>query len=281
MVSVVVPAGCGAVGEGAGGSARHRGFVRPGEDAAALGRPRWDGRPGRVETWDATFTDPARGDGLWLHAETHAPTSGAAVARGWCAHFPSDGEPGYERFGPVGVAGPPDDSDRAWFDDVGGRRLRWHDAFGHAYGRGPPRQGAWLHADLGHGEVAEVISVAPGGAGLSWLPPSSFVRLRADGRDWPRDPLLAAPRWRSRLGLPAWSVSGRVGDRRLRVWVHQPPDRSVTLGGETLGGEPWTCSGTARADTDLVVERRAGGRWRSEAVWQLRGTAHAGVGLRP
>lgn len=328
--------------------------IRPHDDVAALGRPRWDGRAGRVETWYLTFTDRATGDGFWLHAETHAPTGDASTpraptARGWFAHFPRDGEPVCERFGPVEVDGPPADPEQAWFDaaDVlvardrshghtasirwdlkwhGGaaplltfpryawdrellpgaqvvpqptavvagevelgrgddaRRLRLHDAFGalaHIYGHGHPKQWAWLHADLGRGEVCEIVSAVPAQPGLELLPPATFVQLRADGRDWPADPLLAAPRFRGRLGLPAWSVSGRVGDQRLRVWVHQPSARCVSLGYEDPDGSPSTCTNTERADADLVLERRSGGRWRSERAWQLRGTAHAEVGLRP
>lgn len=332
--------------------------ARPHDDVTALGRPRWDGRPGRVETWYATCTDRASGDGFWLHAETHAPSSDASgpaapIAKGWFAYFPRDGEPVCERFGPVEVAGPPADPEQAWFDagDVvvardrshgrtasirwdlawhggsvplltfpryvwerellpgaqvvpqptavfagevelgtdgsgsgSGRRVRLDDAFGglaHVYGHGHPKQWAWLHADLGRGEVCEIVSAVSTRPGLDRLPPTSFVQLRAGGRDWPADPLRAAPRLRGRLGLPAWSVSGRIGDQRLRVWVHQPSERCVSLGYEDPDGSPSTCTNTERADADLVLERRSGGRWRSERAWQLRGTAHAEVGLRP
>lgn len=321
------------------------GLIRPNDDAAALGRPRWDGRARRVEAWQATLTDRASGEGLWIHAETRAPAHGGAVAHGWFAHFPRRGAPVCERFGPVeaapGPAGPQqpwfaaagvllaqDRScgqagaarwDLAWHDGsvplrpvpdcawerglvpggrvvaqpavhasgevvVGGRRLRLHDAVGavaHIHARGWPRQWGWLHGDLGHGEVAEILSVAPGGAGPASLPPGSLVQLRVGGRDWPRGPLLAGARLRGRLGLPAWSVSGRVGDRRLRAWIHLPASRCVTLSCGASDGSPVTRTHTARADADVVVERRAGGRWRSDHVWQLRGTAHAEVGRRP
>lgn len=327
--------------------------VRPDADADVLGRPRWDGGPARIETWYLTFTDRATGDGYWLHAETHAPAEitaeHPAVAQGWFARFPRDGEPVCERFGPEAVAGPPADPEQAWFHAAGVRLargraqgqagsvrwdLRWHDgspplltfpryawerellpgaqvvpqpaatvageievgaagsarrilvhdAFGglaHIYSRGHAKQWAWLHADLGRGEVCEIVSAVATRPGLELLPPSSLVQLRAGGADWPRDPLLAAPRLRGRLGLPAWTVSGRVGDRRLRVWVHQPSERCVSLGYADPDGAPSTCTNTERADADLVLERRRGGRWHSERAWQLRGTAHAEVGLRP
>ena len=70
--------------------------------AARLGAPLWDGRPGRVEVWYATFTDEATGDGYWLHYETVAPTSGnrPPYHHGWAAVFPRSGSPLVERFGP-------------------------------------------------------------------------------------------------------------------------------------------------------------------------------------
>lgn len=65
--------------------------------------PRWRGQAGRIETWYATFTDSARGDGYWLHGERVSPAKKgqAAFVRGWVARFPSDGsEPRCEHFGP-------------------------------------------------------------------------------------------------------------------------------------------------------------------------------------
>ena len=325
-------------------ASRPVGFVRPNDEAAELGRPRWDGRARRVEAWRVVVTDRTRGDAVWVHAETHAPDRDVPVAQGWCAYFPRDREPVWQRFGPLQIAAAPAEPERAWFDaagvhvaqdrswgetgslrwdltwhdgsvpmstvpgavwraglasgavvvpqpaarvsgqvEVAGQRLLLHDAVGavtHAYGRARPRQWAWLHADLGHGAVAELASVVAG-AGPIRSPPISLAQLRAGGRDWPRDPLLAAAALRGHLGLPAWSVSGRWGRRRLRAWVHLPASRCVTLGCEDPDGSAATRTATGRADADVLVERRCGGRWRSEAVWQLRGTAHAEVGFDP
>lgn len=81
--------------------------------ADRLGAPLWDGRPGRLEVWYATFTDAATRTGYWLHYETVAPTAGATgtsnrdpYAHGWAAVFPVDAAPRCERFGPEPAPGP-------------------------------------------------------------------------------------------------------------------------------------------------------------------------------
>jgi hypothetical protein len=75
--------------------------------AQALLRPRWRGRPGRLEVWYSTITDPATGSGLWLHHEMVAPADGSeAYLHGWLAHFPTDGKPTVSRFGPYPWQGP-------------------------------------------------------------------------------------------------------------------------------------------------------------------------------
>lgn len=78
-----------------------------------LGPPVWRGERGRTEVWYATFTDAATGLGVWIHAETVAPTDDRApYAHGWVALFPVEGPPTVERFGPAPidpVRGP------AWF----------------------------------------------------------------------------------------------------------------------------------------------------------------------
>jgi hypothetical protein len=68
-------------------------------------RARWGGRPGRLEVWYATFTDPADGSGCWIHCETVAPTNdgGPPFGHGWIAWFPPAGPPRCERFGPAPV----------------------------------------------------------------------------------------------------------------------------------------------------------------------------------
>lgn len=72
--------------------------------AGSLGAPVWRGERGRTEVWYATWTDPATGLGVWIHAETVAPTGDRVpYAHGWTALFPIDGPPIVERFGPAPV----------------------------------------------------------------------------------------------------------------------------------------------------------------------------------
>ena len=80
--------------------------------SSPLGTPVWRGEAGRTEVWYATFTDAATGLGGWVHAETVAPSEGAApYGHGWLALFPADAPPVVERFGP----GPVEPAGDAWF----------------------------------------------------------------------------------------------------------------------------------------------------------------------
>jgi len=81
--------------------------------SAAL--PRWRGKPGRLEVWYATLSNPQTRAGLWIHCETVAPTQGPAYAHGWATWFPPDGPPRTERFGPEPAAPAAD----GWFDSAG------------------------------------------------------------------------------------------------------------------------------------------------------------------
>jgi hypothetical protein len=153
-------------------------------------------------------------------------------------------------------------------------------AVAHIYGHGNAERWGWLHADLGGDDVLEIVAAKPRRPGLTWLPPLPLVQLRTGGRDWPRDPLAAAPLFRARLGLPAWRVRGFVGRRRLRVDVVIPAAESVAVDYADPDGAPAVCTNSERADADVVVER-FDGRWRTEHSWSLRSTAHAEIGTRP
>jgi len=153
-------------------------------------------------------------------------------------------------------------------------------AVAHIYGHGNAKQWGWLHADLGGGDVLEVVTATSRRPGLDRLPPLAFVQLRARGRDWPRDPLVAAPLFRTRLGLPAWSVRGTVGRWRLRAEVTIAPEASVALSYTDPDGATATCTNSERADAEIVLEHRRA-RWEVAATWTLRGRAHAEVGTRP
>ena len=321
------------------------------DDALALQEPRWNGRPGRLEVWYETFTDPVTGTGFWLHHELvapsgpsrrcGAPSSGGdgAYVHGWAAAFPPDSPPTWARYGPRPLGPrrtPAEGAPRVepgvrfgkagtlrWdlcFEDhsrplhtfpavtwrhellpaahvvpapcatfhgtvvVGGRTMVLADAPGAAariYGHGNAERWAWLHADLGDGDVLEVVAAVPRRPGLRRLPPVTLVRLRRGRRDWPAHPLPSAPRMRCRIALPGWTVSGRVGDRRLHVRVDQPAERCVTVPYTDPDGDPATCTNTERADAHVLLERRQAGRWLPDGEWRLQGTAHAEVGGRP
>lgn len=296
---------------------------------------RWDGRPGRMEVWYDTFTDPATGTGFWLHHELVAPAPQCRrepYLHGWAAVFPpADGAPQWERFGPL-----PDDKGGDHFvcGDVvcepGVRRgatasLRWDLTYAddtpplytfpalswrrevlpgsqivpsptaaftgtitggdrtwtlerapggaaRIYGHGSAERWAWLHADLGGGDVLEVVAAVSRRPLLDRLRPLPMVQLRVGGRDVPANPLVAGLRLKARLGLPSWSVTGRLGGKPLRVEVVLPPDRCVRIPYTDPDGAGATCTNSERADAVVSWGDRA---------WRLDGTAHAEVGERP
>ncbi|MFJ9346468.1 hypothetical protein [Streptomyces sp. NPDC101237] len=170
----------------------------------------------------------------------------------------------------------------------GGGELRLDHAPGaeaRIYGHGNARRWAWLHADLGGGDVLEVVAAVSMRRGLDRLPPLVFLRLHRDGRCWPRRAERSAVGWagigrfRADLGLPEWRVEGRSGLRRIKVTVTQPPHRTLTLDYTDPDGSAAVCRNTERADAVVSLERWRG-TWRREAVWRLSGTAHSEVGDR-
>lgn len=153
-------------------------------------------------------------------------------------------------------------------------------AIAHIYGHGSAERWGWLHADLGDGDLLEIVSAVSRLPGLDHLPPLGFVQLRVGGRDWPRDPLTVAPLFRTRLGLPEWTVRGTLGRRRLRVEIRIPTDNCVEVGYVDPDGSTATCTNSEVADAEVVLERRRS-RWEVERAWSLIGSAHAEIGSRP
>ncbi|WP_371749509.1 hypothetical protein OG302_39185 [Streptomyces sp. NBC_01283] len=154
------------------------------------------------------------------------------------------------------------------------------------YGHGHARRWAWLHADLGGGDALEIVAAVSMRPGLRRLPPLVFLRLRTAGRTWPRRAERTALGWAgagrftARIGLPVWTVNGRAGLRRIRVQVTQPAERTLSLDYTDPDGAPSVCRNSEAADAVVLVERWWG-QWRTEARWELDGTAHAEVGQRP
>jgi len=149
----------------------------------------------------------------------------------------------------------------------------------HIYAHGNAERWGWVHADLGGGDVLELVSGVSRTPGMNRLPALTFLRFRLDGNDWPAG-LLPSIRAKTRLGLPDWSVEGRVGKRRVRIRISQPADRCVALEYTDPDGAASVCTNTERADISVDLERRAGSGWQIERSWRLHGTGHAEVGLR-
>ncbi|MET8771584.1 tocopherol cyclase family protein [Streptomyces sp. NPDC004658] len=163
----------------------------------------------------------------------------------------------------------------------GTRVLRLTDAPGagaRIFGHGNARRWAWLHADLGGGDVLEIVAAVSMRRGLDRLPPLVFLRLYRNGRTWPRRAERTAVGWAG-IGLPRWRVEGRAGLRRIKVTVTQPPDGTLALDYTDPDGSAAVCRNSERADAEVRVERWWG-RWRPESAWRLSGTAHAEVGGR-
>ncbi len=150
----------------------------------------------------------------------------------------------------------------------------------HIYGHGNARKWAWLHADLGNGEVLEFVSAVAKMPGLSNLPPLTALQLRVGGRDWPKDSLLAAPLFKAEIAFPDFRVKGTVGRWRLRCDVHLNKKASVAVPYTDPDGSTATCTNSEISDAEIILEKR-GRSWEVARRWDLRGTAHAEIGERP
>jgi len=153
-------------------------------------------------------------------------------------------------------------------------------ALARIYGHGNAERWAWLHGDLGDGDVVEVVAAAPRRRGPVALPPLPMVQLRVGGRVSPRRPLMAAGLGRARVALPRWSATLRSRRHRLTVKVLVPPEASVSLGYTDPDGASATCINSERASAQVTLEVYDGG-WRTERNWALESTAHTEVGTRP
>lgn len=154
-------------------------------------------------------------------------------------------------------------------------------ALAHIDGHGNAQRWVWLHADLGAGDVLEIVAATARRRGLRVLPMLPLVQLRHGGRDWPRDPLAAAPLLHAAVRGNRFAVNGIVGGHRLRVAVALPAERCVVLGYTDPDGAAATCTNTERADVSIELDKITARGWRRERSWQLTGTGHAEIGTRP
>jgi hypothetical protein len=154
--------------------------------------------------------------------------------------------------------------------DAAHRLDGWRGGVAHIYGHGNAKRWGWIHADLGDGDVLEVVTAVSRTAGLRRLPPMAFVRFRIDGKDWPASGLPSL-RMKTKLGLRHWQLRGRIGGRQVLIRVDQPAERCVSLGYTDPDGATAVCTNTEQADIHVEVDDRN---------WSVIGTGHAEVGLR-
>ena len=237
-------------------------------------------RAGQAPCWDrfgpVDVAGP-HGSSTWTTAATGARwerprLSGRAGRLGWELHWDEDGvgDPlftfsswAWEReLLPGAQIVPVASAPFAGTVDVDGvkRELSPHARGGvaHIYGHGNAGRWGWLHAELGGGDVLEIVAAVSRQPGLDRLPPLAFVQLRTGGKDWPRRPMVAAPLFRTRLGLPTWGCKGTVGRWRLRVDVEIPETQSVSVPYRDPDGADVTCTNSELADADIVLEHRRG-----------------------
>jgi hypothetical protein len=168
--------------------------------------------------------------------------------------------------------------------DVGGRRFVLEAARGavaRIYKRRNAGRWAWLHADLGDGDVLEVVAAQAHRGAVRTLGVLPFVQLRLGGETWPREPFVAALRGQADVTLPTFTVELSSGARRLAIEVDVPPERAVALEVRDPDGATATVTNSERADARILLEHRTPDGWVEERRWTLEGTAHAEVGLRP
>lgn len=146
------------------------------------------------------------------------------------------------------------------------------------YGHGNAQRWGWLHAPLDDGGVLEVVTATARRAVLRRVPPLALVQLRLPGeRDWPANPVLAAPRFRTRLRADGFSIRGTAGGRRLQIEVDLDPAASVALRYVDPDGATATCTNSERATATVLLRDPDG----QERRWALDRVAHAEVGTRP
>jgi hypothetical protein len=247
-----------------------------------------------AEFWRFGPQPPVRGEAWFESSSTFLDASamrGSAGPMSWDLHYSDDGSPLYtfprwawERETlPAAQVLPAPTARFSGTVRVGERELQISDAPGSVariYGHGNAKRWAWLHADLGDGDVLELVAAVSKRPGMNRLPALPLMRLRAGGVDMPRDPLLGALTGTARVALPRWRVEARWGLTRVRVEVAVPPASSVAVEYTDPDGEKCVCTNSDRASAWITLQRLAGRRWRTDREWVLDGTAHAEVGLR-
>ncbi|HEX4867651.1 MAG TPA: hypothetical protein VFV32_08475 [Acidimicrobiales bacterium] len=104
------------------------------------------------------------------------------------------------------------------------------------------------------------------------------MQLRLAGApDWPANPALAPPRFRTQLRPDGFTVRSTIRGRRLEVTVELLEAASVAMHYVDPDGETATRTTSERATATVTLYDRTGGEQR----WVVDGRAHAEVGTRP
>jgi hypothetical protein len=251
----------------------------------AEGEPRW----ARVAGDDAVVPVPDSAAGFRCDDLTLDPegTSGSAGDLEWDLRWSFDGQEPLWTFPrwawrrpllPAAQVVPaPTMTATGWVRDGAAR----HEVHGHAqaariFGHGNAQRWGWLHADLGDGDVVELVSAVSTRPLLRSLPAIAFLRLRVGGVEVSR-PRIACWGLRSHLDLPRWQVRGRTQGLEVDIEVDLPVQRCVTIDYVDPDGSTATCTNSEQADVVVQVTDQRGRRRR----WALDGTAHAEIGRRP
>ncbi len=149
------------------------------------------------------------------------------------------------------------------------------------YGHGNAKKWAWLHGDLGGGDVIEVVAAVSMRKGLAKLRALPFIQIRIDGKDWPKKPLFAAAKFRATFFEHGFEIKGRLGRKRATIKVDQPKERCLEVAYKDPDGKSATCINCERSDVYVLVERRGRKGWETVKEVKLEGNGHSEIGMRP
>lgn len=155
-----------------------------------------------------------------------------------------------------------------------------HGAFGRIFARGHAKRWVWLHADLGGGDVLEIVAAQSRHGIFHRLGLLGLIALRRNGEVWPRQNLSAALRgFKIEVSPLGWTLSGAHEGRRIAVAVDLPEGSSVAVDYDDPDGTRRRCTNSELASAWITLEKRESGGWVLDAEWTIKGTAHAEIGV--
>lgn len=152
-------------------------------------------------------------------------------------------------------------------------------AFGRIFSKGHAERWVWLHADLGGGDVLEIVAAQSRHGLFRGLGLLGFVALCRNGSVWPRQNVSAALKgFRAEILPSGWALSGTHEGMRIEVDVTIPSQRSVTVEYDDPDGSKRRCTNSELASARIKLEKRISGGWAVDGAWEIAGTAHAEIG---